>query len=385
MPLFAKFKYGARNVISGSDAAAISAKLCDPKVVSAYPATPQTIIVERLAEMVNNGEMDAEMVRSESEHSAMSVQLGAQATGVRTFGATCSQGLALMHEMLHVVSGLRLPCVMAVANRALSAPINIWNDHSDTMAARDTGWLQLHCENNQEVFDTVIQAYRVAEDESVQLPVMVCLDGFVLTHLYESVDVPTQAQVDSFLPSYKPTYQLDPKKPITIGPIAAPNSYMEFKHQQQEAMQESLKVIKRVSSDFSKSFGRAYGNGAIEQYRVKDADVVIVAMGSVCGTVRNFVDNHKGVGLLKVKSFRPFPGEDVCKALEGVKKVAVIDRAVSFGNEGPLFTEVKAACNNKNINDFIAGLGGRPISVEDVEFVFKRAGENKNYWVNVNE
>jgi pyruvate ferredoxin oxidoreductase alpha subunit len=386
MPLFAKFKFGKRNVISGSDAAAIAAMLCRPKVVAAYPITPQTIVVERLAEMISNGEMDAEMVKVESEHSAASVQLGAQATGVRTVGASCSQGLALMHEVLHVISGLRLPCVMLVVNRALSAPISIWNDHSDTMAARDTGWIQLHCENNQEVFDTVIQAYKIAEDEEVLLPIMVCFDGYILSHLYDAVDVATQSEVDKFLPPYKPAHSyLDPKKPLTIGAVAAPNSYTEFKQQQQKAMGNALKVIKRVSSEYSKKFGKSYGNGLIEQFKVKDAGTVIVAMGSVCGTIKSVVERRKDVGLLRVKSFRPFPNDEIIGALSGAKKVAVIDKAVSFGNEGPLFTEIKAVSPVKKTNGFIMGLGGRPITVEDVEFVIRNAGDEKNFWVNVNE
>jgi pyruvate ferredoxin oxidoreductase alpha subunit len=383
MPLFAKFKFGKKNVISGSDAAAIATMLCRPKVVAAYPITPQTIIVERLAELVNDGELDAEMVKVESEHSAASVQLGAQATGVRTVGASCSQGLALMYEVLHVISGLRLPCVLLAVNRALSAPISIWNDHSDTMASRDAGWIQLHCENNQEIFDTVIQAYKVAEDDEVLLPVMVCFDGYILSHLYESVDVATQSHVDKFLPAYKPLYTLDPKKPLTIGSVAAPNSYTEFKQQQYEAMQQAIKVIKRVSADFSKEFGRGYGNGLVEQYKIKDASTVIVAMGSVCGTIKSVVDKRKDVGLLRVKSFRPFPSTDIASALSNAKKVAVIDKAVSLGNEGPLFTEVKAVSPVKKTNGFVMGLGGRPVTAEDVEFVIRNAGAEQNFWVNV--
>ena len=386
MPLFAKFKYGGKNVISGSDAGAIAAKLCRPSVISAYPITPQTIIVERLAEMVNNGEMKAEMVKVESEHSAASVQMGAQATGVRTVGASCSQGLLLMNEVLHVISGLRLPCVMMVANRAVSAPISIWNDHSDTMASRDTGWIQLHCENNQEIFDTVIQSYKIAEDEKVMLPIMPCFDGYILSHLYESVDVATQSQVDKFLPAFKAVHHyLDPKKPMTIGSVAPPNCYTEFKYQQQKAMSNALKVIKRVNSEFSKEFGRSYGNGLVEEYKLKNADTVLIGMGSVCGTIKSVVDKHKNVGLLKIKSFRPFPTNDIVRALSNAKRVAVVDKAVSFGNEGPLFTEVKAVCPVKKINSFIMGLGGRSITEDDIEFVIKNAGGEKNFWVNVNE
>lgn len=385
MPVFAQFEYGKKNVISGSDAAAIAATLCKPKVVPIYPVTPQTIIVERIAQMVNDGEYNAEVIRADGEFAVASMLLGAQAFGVRTFSGTSSQGLALMHEVLHTISGMRLPVVMAVANRALSAPINIWNDHQDSMSQRDTGWIQIHCETNQEIFDTTIQAYKIAENTGVRLPVMVCMDGFVLTHLYEPVEVLTQADVDSFLPPYEPDFTLDPKKPVTIGPISAPDSFMDFKKYQEDAINESLNVIKSVNKEFKDKFGRGYGNGLVENYKVENADIVLVAMGSVCGTIKEFIDNTDAkIGLLRIKSFRPFPINDVKAALKDAEKIAVIDRAAGLGNNGPLFTEVKSASGRKKINNFIAGLGGRLVTEDDIDFIIEHAGESVNYWVNCN-
>jgi len=385
MPIFSKFRFGKENIISGSDAAAIGVKLCKPKVLGIYPITPQTIICERLASMINNGEMNAEMVRTESEHSAISVVMGAQATGVRTFTATDSQGLALMHEVLHIISGLRLPVVMAVANRALSSPINIWCDLQDSMSQRDTGWIQLYTESCQEILDTIIQAYRISEHKHVMLPVMVCLDGFILSHLMEPVKVPTQKQVDEFLPRFNPVYRLDPKKPLTIGPVGSPDYFMEFKKQQDDAMKNCINVIKAVNKEFSQKFNRRYGDGLVEEYNLKTAKKAIVAIGSVCGTIKETIDSHDDVGLLRIRSFRPFPNMQILKALKNIKKVGIIDRAVSYGNNGQLFTEVKACLGStKKINSFIIGLGGRDVKIKDVEFIIDKIGDGKNYWVNCN-
>ncbi len=280
-----------KKVIEASEAVAKGAALCRPTVIPMYPITPQTHIVERLADYINDGILDSEMIHSESEHSAISSTLGAQATGVRTFTATASQGLALMHEILFVVSGMRLPIVMAVANRALSAPINIWNDHQDSVSARDSGWLQLYVESSQEALDTVIMAYKIAENKDILLPIMVCLDGFTLSHVYEPVDIPSQKQVDSFLPTYKPIYSyLDPKKPITQGPIAFPDTFMELKKMQQDAMDLSLPIIEKINKEFKTAFGRNYGDGLIETYKIEDATSAIVGMGSMCGTARVVVD-----------------------------------------------------------------------------------------------
>jgi pyruvate ferredoxin oxidoreductase alpha subunit len=376
-----------KKIISASEAIALGVKLCKPKVISIYPITPQTMIPERIADFVYNGEFDAELVNVESEHSALSVCLGAQATGIRTFIATASQGLELMHEILFVVSGMRLPVVMAIANRALSAPISIWNDHQDSISARDAGWMQFYVETPQEAIDTVIMAYKVAEDHKILTPAMVCLDGYTLSHVYEPVDIPSQKQVDSFLPKYTPKYKLDPKKPLTMGPIAPPNVYMEIKKEQHEAMNSALPLIKKANSDFKKVLGRKYGDGLIEGYKTKDADFAIVAMGTICGTIRTVVDEFrrkgKRVGLIKLKAFRPFPEERLKKELDKLKGVAVIDRDISVGQEGAVFTEVKSIADIP-VHSFIAGLGGRDVRPKHIRSVFKKiewAKKTKKEWL----
>lgn len=384
---FVSFEYGKVNVISGSDACAIGAKLCRPKVIPMYPITPQTVVAERLAEFVHNDELKAEMILVESEHSAASALMSAQATGVRTFTSTSSQGLALMHEILFIISGLRLPCVMGVANRALSAPINIWCDEQDSISSRDSGWIQLFCESAQEILDTTIMAYRIAE--TVQLPVMVCFDGFILSHTYEPVNIPTQKQVDDFVPEYKPEFKLDIEKPITVGCVAGPDSYMEFRKQQYDAMLDSLKVIKEVSSEFKKEFKRNYGNGLIETYKINDAKYALVALGSVCTTARQAIDElrkeGKKVGLIKVKSLRPFPEQELNKLFSKIKYAAVLDRNISPGQSGALYSELKSALFNNTktkISNFIAGLGGRDIKVDDIKSFFKNVKSNTVNWVN---
>lgn len=371
-----------KKVMECSQAVAEAVKLVKPAVIPMYPITPQTHIVETLAKQINNGILDSEMIHVESEHSALSAAIGASAIGVRVFTATASQGLALMNEILHIASGMRMPIVMAVANRALSAPINIWNDHQDSISARDTSWLQFYVESSQEALDTVIMAYKIAENHKVLLPIMVCLDGFTLSHVYEPVDIPDKKQVKRFLPDYKPLFKLDPAKPITIGPIAFPNSFMEIKKQQQDAMENSVKIIKDVCGDFKKIFKRSYGDGFIETYKINDAKHAVIAMGSVCGTIRFVVDElrkkGKKVGLIKIKCFRPFPAEKIKKACERLKIVSVIDRDVSYGNQGALFTEVKAVLDKKTVNSFIAGLGGRDIKIEHIKKIF---GNTKQKWL----
>ncbi|MCX6710412.1 MAG: pyruvate ferredoxin oxidoreductase, partial [Candidatus Woesearchaeota archaeon] len=250
-----------KKVIEASDAVATAVKMCRPSVIPVYPITPQTHIVERLSKYVNNGELDSEMIDAESEHSAISAAMGASACGTRVFTATASQGLALMHEILFIVSGMRLPVVMAVANRTLSAPINIWNDQQDSISARDSGWIQLYVESAQEAFDTTIMAYKIAENRKVLTPVMVCLDGFTLSHVFEPVDIPEQRKVDSFLPKYSPLYSLDVKKPMSFGPIGFPNTFMGFKKMQQDAINNSASVIKSANDEFEKEFSRSYGDG----------------------------------------------------------------------------------------------------------------------------
>ena len=355
-------------VVEASIAIAKAVKLCRPKVCPMYPITPSTHIPEKISEFIFNGELQAEMIHVESEHSACSALLGAQAAGVRTFTATSSQGLALMYEILPIISGNRMPCVMAVVNRALSAPINIWNDHSDAVSARDQGWIQLWVESTQEAIDTTIQLYKICEDHSVLLPGMLCLDGFTLSHVYERAIVPEQEQVDAFLPEYKPYIKLDPEEPITMGPIAFPDSFMEFKKMQHEAMLQALKVIKNVHDEFAKKFGRAYGNGLLELYKMEDAEYALIGMGTLIGTARVVVDKlreegHK-VGLIKLRSLRPFPKEDLAKATKNLQGLTVIDRHISLGYEGPLFSDVRSALfgSDIRINNFIAGLGGRDIT-----------------------
>jgi pyruvate ferredoxin oxidoreductase alpha subunit len=355
-----------KEINEASMAVAKAVRLAKAKVLPIYPITPQTHIVERLADFVNDGEMDAELIHAESEHSAMAAAIGASATGVRTFTATCAQGLAYMYEMLHIASGDRLPIVMAVANRAVSAPINIWNDHQDSISVRDTGWLQLYVETSQEALDTTLQAYKIAE--TTQLPIMVCLDGFTLSHVFEPTDTPDQKQVDRFLPAFDAKIKLDPEHPITFGPITLPSNHMEVKKEQQDDSVKSLKIVKQVHNEFAKHFGRKYGDGLIEEYKCKDASTVIIAMGSACGTARVAIDNlrkkGKKVGLIKLKSFRPFPAEELKKALSGKTYAAVIDRAVSFGlSDGPVCSEIRSAADNKTkIRSYIAGLGGRDIT-----------------------
>ena len=363
-------------------AVAIGARLARVQVFPMYPITPSTHIQEKIAEYVNSGELESELINVESEHSALSAAIGAVAAGSRTFTATSSQGFALMFEILPIVSGLRLPIVMAVANRALSAPINIWNDHSDAVSARDQGWKQLYVESGQEAIDTTIQAFKIAEDKKIMLPVMVNLDGFSLTHVFEEIDEPEQKLVDSFLPAYKPEHFLDVKNPKTFGPIAFPNSYMEFKKIQQDAMIKSLETIKQVNSDFAKKFGRSYGNGLIETYKMNDAKFAVIAMGTVCGTARVVVDElrkkGKKAGLIKLRCLRPFPTEDLLKATKNLKALAIIDRHVSLGFEGPLFADLKAVLSpHLSMTGFIAGLGGRDVSMKHLHKAFEEIQKAK--------
>ena len=372
-----------RMVVEASHAIALGAKLCRPEVIPMYPITPQTHVVEDLAQMINDGELNAEMIDLESEHSAASAMIGAVAAGSRCFTATSSQGLALMFEMLPIISGMRLPGVMAVANRALSAPINIWNDHSDAVSARDQGWIQLWVESSQEAIDTVIQGFKISEDRNVQMPLMVCFDGFTLSHVFEPVDIPDQKQVDGFLPKFSPVFKLDTENPLTFGSISFPDSFMHFKKQQQEAMLNGLDVIKKANLDFKKAFGRGYGDGLIDLYRMDDAEYAVMGMGTLCGTARVAIDKlraqGKKVGLVRLRSLRPFPAKELQEAVKNLNALAVIDRHISLGQEGPLFTDVRSAiyCNDISINGYIAGLGGRDITVKLFERVFKDLEERK--------
>ena len=374
--------------LNGNEAVAYAIKQVNPDVVSAYPITPQTIIVERFSEYVANGLVDTEFVSVESEHSALSCCIGAAAAGARTFTATAANGLALMWEMTYIASGLRLPIVMAVANRALSGPINIHNDHSDAMGDRDSGWIQLWCENSQEVYDACLEAWRIAEHPEVLLPVMVCLDGFTLSHTMENVLTLPDEVVRDFVGERKfitvkghmgeSELRLEPETPISMGPFDLPDFYFEHKLQQVDAMGNSLKVIPEIDAQYAKISGRSYG--LIHPYMIDDAEVAIVGLGSTMGTVMYLVDKlrEEGVkaGLVRIRSFRPFPEVELVETLRGVPVVGVLDRALSIGAPGgPLYEEVRTAFYEDSdrplIADYIYGLGGRDASLELVGNVFK--------------
>ncbi len=377
--------------LNGDEAVAFAVKQADVDVVAAYPITPQTIIVEKLSEYVSNGEVNTEFVCTESEHSAMTACLAAAATGARTFTASASAGLALMHEMLFVTSGCRAPVVMAVANRALSAPLNIHGDHSDAMAERDSGWIQIYAENAQEVYDSIFQAFRIAEHLDIQLPVMVGLDGFTLSHTLEKIQVLADDDVKGFvgtreLPNVvthegkNVPYRLDASNPMTMGPVAMPNYYFEFKRQQEQAMKNALRVIHQVQEEYGKLTGRHYGDGLVEKYMVDDAEIAIVCLGSTAGTVKTVVDELRlknvKAGLLKIRTFRPFPAEEIAEALAKVKAIAVMDRSLSFGgNGGAVYHETRHALYDLSTRplmvNYIHGLGGRDTSPSQISRIFE--------------
>lgn len=371
-----------KEFLEGSRAIAEAVRRCRPGVVSAYPITPQTHIVEELAQMVADGHLRAQFINVESEHSAASVVLGSEAAGVRSYTATSSQGLLYMGEVIFCIAGLRLPIVLTCANRAISAPINIWNDQQDSISLRDAGWIQLYAENNQEALDFHFIGYRLAEDHSVMLPVMVCMDGFILTHGVETVDMPDQDAVDRFLPAYKPLYKLDTAEPITMGILADPDYYLETRVAIQETMKLTLDVLPKVSQEFKTVLGRDYQDLLVEEYKVEGAEKVIVAMGSVCGTIKEAVDElrakGKKVGCLRIISYRPFPHERVYEALKDIPKVAVLDKSISLGAaNAPVAMEVKAAfCGKKKvapaITSVVAGLGGRDITLETIRGIFSK-------------
>lgn len=371
-------------VVEGSYAVAHSVKVCKPNVISAYPITPQTHIVENLSQFMADGEMpDCEYLNVESEFSALSALVGASAVGARTYSATTSQGLELMHEVLFNVSGMRLPVVMTIVNRAVSAPINIWNDHQDSISQRDTGWIQLYAEDTQEAADMTAQAHKIAEDKDVLLPVMICMDGYILSHVYEPVVLLEQDLVDEYLPGYAPVFVLDPKNPMTFGAFAAPSTYTEFRYLQEQAMGVALKKIEDAANKFNEIFGRYYG-GLIEEYEIEDAEIIIMAMGSIIGTIKDVIDARRSkgekIGLLKVRSFRPFPVEATRKALKNAKVIVTLDKNISIGlNEGALCTETKACLHNTNIDapviGYTVGLGGRDIPIHTIENIIDQAKE----------
>ena len=366
-----------KKVIMGNHAAAYGAKLARAEVIAAYPITPQTQTVEKISEMVASGEMKAEFVKVESEHSAMAACIGASATGARAFTATSSQGLALMHELLHWASGARLPIVMTNVNRAMAPGWNIWSEQNDSLSQRDTGWIQFYCESSQEVLDTVIQAFKIAE--KVMLPVMICLDGFSLSHTYEIVDIPDQDSVDAFLPEYDPEYKLDVDAPKTFGAMTSPDWYYEFRYKMQEAMEKAKSVIAEVNEEFNRMFGRSYD--MVEKYRCDGAETVMIASGTIASTAKDVIDSLReageSVGLARARTFRPFPKEEIRELAENVENIGVIDRNISFGHEGIFFTEIKAALYNTNsvpgkVCGFIAGLGGRDVTPSDIEEMIRQ-------------
>ena len=358
-----------KKILEGSKAVAETVGLVKPVVIAAYPITPQTHIVEELARMVANGKLKSKYLEVESEFSALSACIGATATGFRSFTSTSSQGLALMHELLFAGAGMRLPLVMIVANRALSSPINIWNDQQDSISERDSGWVQIYVETVQEAVDSLLQAYKIAEE--IFVPVMICMDGFYLTHVIEPVDIPEQNETNKFLPEYIPKFlYLNPKKPITQGGFAYPLPYMNSRKQLSDSILDSIKTVKKTHDDFFKQFKRKYGDGLVEEYK-NDRNVCIVAMGSVCGTIKEVVDKTKGVGLVRVRCFRPFPRDEIEKVLKNKKAVIVIDRDISLGNRGALLTEIRDSLyglkQKPKIVNFIAGLGGVDISMEKIK------------------
>ena len=363
-----------RTVMKANEAAAWAAKLAKPKVIAAFPITPSTLVPEKISEFVADGELDAEFIKVESEHSAISACVGASAAGVRTFTATASQGLALMHEILFIAAGMRLPIVIAVGNRSLSAPINIWNDWQDSISERDTGWLQFYAENNQEALDLILIAFKVAEDERVLLPTMVGFDAFILTHTVEPVEIPDQELVDEFLGEYVPKHAyLDPEKPITQGTLAFPAHYMEARYTVWEANENAKKVIDEVFAEFEKKFGRKYSK--IEEYRTDDAEIVFVTMGSLAGTVKEYVDylREKGIkaGAAKLTVYRPFPAEEVRELAGKAKVIALLEKNITFSIGGALFQDFSRALINQKekpiLVDFILGLGGRDVTFKDLD------------------
>ena len=386
-----------KKVIMGNHAVSYGVKLARAEVIAAYPITPQTQVVEELAEMCASGDLKARFIKVESEHSAMAACIGAAATGARTFTATSSQGLALMHELLHWAGGGRLPIVMVDVNRAMAPGWTVWTDQNDSLSQRDTGWIQLYCETNQEVLDTTVQAFKLAE--AVDLPVMVVLDAFFLSHTSEAVDIPDAADVDAFLPRRQARYKLDTNEPHAFGALTTPAVYMEMRLRQQEAMEDARDALVAIDADWGKRFGRSYG--PIESYRTEDADLVLVTSGTITSTARYVInqlrDDGQKVGLVKVKMFRPFPTADLRRALAGVPDVAVLDRNISPGHCGIFAEETRAALydlpdgKRPRMHGYIVGLGGRDVTPETIMDCVNRsraaamaaAPEREDVWVGV--
>ena len=383
---------GIRERLSGNEASAVAMKQINPDVVAAFPITPSTEIPQYFSTFVSNGKVDTEFIAVESEHSAMSACIGAEAAGSRAMTATSSNGLALMWEMIYIASSLRLPIVMPLVNRAISGPLNIHNDHSDAMGMRDSGWIMLFSENNQEAYDNLIMAHRIAEHKDVCLPLTICQDGFITSHSIENIELIEDEKVKEFIGKYEPKhYLLNSKEPIAVGPMDLQAYLFEHKYQQAEAMRNAKKVILDVAKDFEKITGRKYS--FFEEYMLQDAEIAIICMNSTAGTTKFVVDNlrNQGIkaGLLKLRVFRPFPAEEIAKALEHVKAVAVLDKAEGLNAcGGPLFTDVTSGLYANNINiptvNYIYGIGGRDTTSKDIENVYKdlqkivKTGDVKN-------
>ncbi len=366
-------------VVEGSMAVAEAVKLCRPKVISAYPITPQTHIVEDLSQMVADGEIDCEYVNVESEFAAASVVMGAATTGVRTYTATTSQGLLLMYEVLYNIAGSRLPINLTCANRAVSAPISIWNDQQDSVSVRDAGWIQMYCEDSQEIHDIQPISYKVGEHPRIRLPVMNMMDGFVLTHTYEPIKRMSQEDVDQYLPPFEPVVKLDVERPLTFGAFAMPDTYHEIRYMLNRAVMNSKPVIEEAFKEFGEVFGREY-HPYFEEYRTEDADLILLTMGSLAGTIKETIDRLRSdgekVGLLKLRTVRPWPGEELRKALDHTSVVAVIEKDISLGFEGTVSADLKATYHRRDgplVHSFVAGLGGRDVPIRDIVKTYEQA------------
>ncbi len=364
--------------LSGNDALAEGVKLARPQVISAYPITPQTTVVERLSEMVEEGSLKSEYIHVESEHSALSAAMGASSVGARTFTATSSQGLLYMAECLQYASGGRFPIVMMNANRSTALPWNIYGDQRDSLSQLDCGWIQVYVEDAQESLDMVLQSYVIAENKKVLTPIMINLDGFILTHTYELVQIPTSEEADKFVPPFETPNKMDLENPVNMAFSAGPGDNMEFKYQQHKAMIDAKKVIKDVDEAFNKQFGRKYG-GMVEEYRCDDAEIVLVTLGSVTGLARIVVDELRASGLkagvFRIRFLRPFPEEELINLAKHVKGIGVLEKDISFGYEGTVYTNVNSAIAKARVSipsyNFVAGLGGRDISKDDVLEMFQ--------------
>ncbi len=368
-------------VITGNYAVSYGAKLARAQVIAAYPITPQTSIIEKLASFCADGELDAVFIKVESEHSAMAACIGASAAGARAFTATSGQGLLLMHEMLHWAAGGRHPIVMGAVNRGIAPGWSVWTEQSDTLAQRDTGWIQYYCESNQEVLDTVIQAFKVAE--TVYLPAMVVLDAFVLSHTSEAVDIPDQELVDRYLPPFRPQWKLDVDDPHAFGALVTPGEWFELRYKIQQAMNEALEVARQADEEYGRMFGRRWG--LVESYRMEGAEIALVTSSTITSTAREVVDELRAeglpIGLVKVRLFRPFPLPDIVRALTGVKKVAVLDRNLTFGQCGVFGEEIKAALYHTPLRpplfDFVLGLGGRDVTPATIREIVRYTLEHE--------